>query len=193
MLCSFPLNNWALFFFFFFTQAMHLFSYFISKHGLIDLPLEGGNFTWSNSREVVSRSRLDRFLVIANWGAKFLSVCQKRLSRLVSDHCPIILEGYNFHRGKRPFWFENMWLTDEGFVDKIHSWWESYHFHGALSFILASKLKALKVNLKKWNVEEFGNVEEKGKKMGSDLGLLETVEESRVLMIEEKLNKERIS
>ena len=29
--------------------------------------------------------------------------------------------------------------------------------------------------------------------MGSDLGLLETVEESCVLMIEEKLNKERIS
>ena len=29
--------------------------------------------------------------------------------------------------------------------------------------------------------------------MGSDLGLLETVEESRVLMIEEKLNKERVS
>ena len=29
--------------------------------------------------------------------------------------------------------------------------------------------------------------------MGSDLGLLETIEESRVLMIEEKLNKERVS
>ena len=29
--------------------------------------------------------------------------------------------------------------------------------------------------------------------MGSDLGLLETVEESLVLIIEEKLNKERIS
>ena len=97
MLCGFPLNDWALFFFFF-TQAMHQFSYFIFKHGLIDLPLEGGNFTWSNSREVVSRSRLDRFLVTTNWGAKFPSVCQKRLSRLVSDHFPIILEGYNFHR-----------------------------------------------------------------------------------------------
>ena len=86
-----------------------------------------------------------------------------------------------------------MWLTDEGFVDKIRSWWESYHFHGAPSFILASKLKALKVDLKKRNVEEFGNVEEKGKKLWSDLQVLETVEESRVLMIKEKLNKERIS
>ena len=157
---------------------MHQFLYFIFKHGLIDLPLEGGNFTWSNSREVVSRSRLDRFLVIANWGAKFPSVCQKRLSRLVSNHFPIILEGYNFHRGKMPFWFENMWLTDEGFVDKIHSWWESYQFYRTPSFVLANKLKALKVDLKRWNVEEFGNVEEKGKKLWSDPRVLEIVEES---------------
>ena len=68
----------------FFPQAMHQFSDFISKHGLIDLPLEGGNFTWSNSREVVPRLRLDRFLVTANWEIKFPFVCQKRLSRLLS-------------------------------------------------------------------------------------------------------------
>ena len=86
-----------------------------------------------------------------------------------------------------------MWLKDEGFVERIHSWWKSYHFHGAPSFILASKLKALKVDLKRWNVEEFGNVEEKGKKLWSDLRVLENVEESLVLIIEEKLNKERIS
>ena len=71
MLGGFPLNVWALSFF---TQAMYQFSDFISKHGLIDLPLEGGNFTWSNSCEVVSRSRLDRFLVTTKWEIKFPSV-----------------------------------------------------------------------------------------------------------------------
>ena len=39
------------------------FSDFISELGLIDLPFEGGTFTWSNSREVASCSRLDRFLL----------------------------------------------------------------------------------------------------------------------------------
>ena len=139
----------------FLIQAMHQLSDFISKHGLIDLPLEGGSFTWSNSLEVVSRSRLDRFLVTRTWEVKFPSICQKRLSRLLSDHFPIILEGGNFHRGMRPFRFENMWLKDEGFVEKIRSWWESYQFYGAPSFVLANKLKALKVDLKRWNVEEL--------------------------------------
>ena len=131
----------------------------------------------------------------ANWEIKFPSVCQKQLFRLFLDHFSILLEGGNFHRGRRPFRFENMWLKDEGFVERICSWCESYHFHGAPSFILASKLKALKVDLKRWNVEEFGNVEEKGKKLWSDLRVFENVEESRVLMVEvdEKLDKERIN
>ena len=127
-----------------------------------------------------------------SWEVKFPSVCQKRLSRLPSDHFPILLEGGNFHRGRGPFRFENMWLKDKGFVERIRSWWESYQFYGAPSFVLANKLKALKVDLKRWNVEEFGNVEEKGKKLWSDLRGLETVEESRILTVEEKLDKERI-
>ena len=42
-------------------------------------------------------------------------------------------------------------------------------------------------------MEKFGNVKEKGKKLWSDLGVLETVEESHVFTVEEKLNKEIIS
>ena len=42
-------------------------------------------------------------------------------------------------------------------------------------------------------MEDFGNIEVKGKKSWSDLQVLETVEEIRVLAVEEKLDKERIS
>ena len=85
-----------------------------------------------------------------------------------------------------------MLLKDEGFVKKIRSWWESYQFYRTPSFVLANKLKALKVDLKRWNVEEFGNVEEKGKKLWNDLRGLETVEERSDLTVKEKLDKEII-
>ena len=49
-----------------FTAAMREFSNFISEQGLIDIPLQGGSFTWSNSCEVASKARLDRFLFSAN-------------------------------------------------------------------------------------------------------------------------------
>ena len=42
-------------------------------------------------------------------------------------------------------------------------------------------------------MEEFGNIEVKGMKLWSDLRVLETVEEIRVLAVGEKLDKERIS
>ena len=105
-----------------FTSAMLRSTNFISKESLFDLPLVGRNFTWSNSGKVVANSRLDRFLLSADWEEKFPSVCQRRLPRLMFDHFPILLEGGNLHEGKKPFRFENMWLKDEGFLGRVSSW-----------------------------------------------------------------------
>ena len=51
-----------------------------------------------------------------------------------------------------------MWLRVDNFVDKVKMWWASYLFQGTPSFILAKKLATLKLDLKKWNETEFGNV-----------------------------------
>ena len=79
-----------------FIAAMREFSNFISEQGLIDLPFQGGTFTWSNSREVVSKARLDKFLFSVDWEDKFPTVSRRRMSRLCSDHFPIVLEGGSF-------------------------------------------------------------------------------------------------
>ena len=105
-----------------FTVAMREFSNFISEQGLIDIPLQGGSFTWSNSHEVASNARLDRFLFSGDWEDKFPYFSQQRMSRLSSDHFLIVLKGGSFQRGRRSFRFENMWLKDEGFVERVQSW-----------------------------------------------------------------------
>lgn len=46
---------------------MRDFSDWIRNHGLVDLPLRGVNFTWSNMQENLVMYRLDRFLVSTNW------------------------------------------------------------------------------------------------------------------------------
>ena len=58
-----------------------------------------------------------------------------------------------------PFRFENMWLKEEGFKDKLQAWWESLNFNGIASFVLGAKLKALKQLLREWNRNVFGKVE----------------------------------
>ena len=101
-----------------FTRSMYDFSDFISLHGLMDNPLEGGLYTWSNS---TSTSRLDRFLFPLVLAEYFTHFSQKRLPRVLFDHFPILLESGSHQRGRIPFCFENMWLKAEGFLDKVKS------------------------------------------------------------------------
>ena len=51
-------------------------------------------------------------------------------------------------------------------------------------------MKALKLDLKKWNVEEFGNVEEGMNKLWKNLKVLDLLEDSRPLSYDETLEKE---
>jgi hypothetical protein len=53
------------------------FSDFICDLGLMDLPLVGGTYSWSNNRESSSWSRIDRFLVSPTLEAKFSGVLEK--------------------------------------------------------------------------------------------------------------------
>ena len=82
---------------------------------------------------------------------------QRRPPRLLSNHFPILLECDVVRRGRSPFRFENTWLKAGGFIDfvKIGGFLQ---FHGTLSFVLANKLKALKLDLKKWNETVFGDI-----------------------------------
>jgi exonuclease III len=59
-----------------FNQSMFDFSDFINGSNLINLPLEGGMFTWSNGGENPSMSRIDRLLVSPNWEEHFPNVRQ---------------------------------------------------------------------------------------------------------------------
>ena len=176
-----------------FTQAMADFSDFISSYGLVDPLLEGRQYTWSNGKEEEALSRLDRFLFTTNWEDQFPSIIQRRMPRLLFDHFPLMLECGQFQQGKRPFWFENMWLKAEGFVDQVRQWWGSYQFHGSPSHVLAKKLKALKADLKKWNVESFGHVSVKMNQLWLELVELDSMAEGRPLSMVEKNQKAQIA
>jgi hypothetical protein len=57
----------------------------------------------------------------------------------------------------------------------------SYYFQGFPNFILARKLKTLKVDLRMWNEEVFGNVERKKKLQMDYLQVLEGLEKDGAL------------
>lgn len=114
---------------------------FIFDQDLIDLPLVGRAFMWSNNRDPPSWSGIDRFLASFDWEAQFHEVSHMRLQSLCSDHFHILLDCGDFHKGKRYFKFESIWLKEKGFAGKVKQWWTSYCFQGSPSFIMASRLK----------------------------------------------------
>ncbi|KAG6645351.1 hypothetical protein CIPAW_08G116600 [Carya illinoinensis] len=159
-------------------SAMADFSALLSDLDLMDLPLAGGDFTWSNKRVW---SRLDRFVVSLSWETHFPNLCHKRLPRLCSDQFPILLDCGGLQEGCRYFKFENKWLEVDGFVEKIRSWWTSYQLTGSPSFVLAGKLKALKNDLRKWILEIFVHIKDQGDKLFTELQQLDEREADMTL------------
>ena len=72
----------------------------------------------------------------------------------------------------------------------MSSWWESYLFQGTPSFSLANKLKMLKLDLKRWNVEEFGDIGLRVQNLWKDFNELEVIGDDHVLTVEESREKD---
>ena len=98
---------------------MKRFSEIIEDLELRDLPLHRGAFTWKGGLNNQSHSRIDRFLVLNEWEEHFSGAVQSVLPKLVSDHFPILLDGGGVRGGPMPFRFENIWLKEEGFKEKV--------------------------------------------------------------------------
>ena len=137
---------------------MFSFSDFIEANYLVDLSLEGASFTWFRDSRSDCMSRIDRTSASVAWVDHFGKVSQRVLPRVVSDHCLLLVVAGSVNKGRSAFKFENMWLKEKGFVERVRQWWNGYCFSSSPSFILGRKLKALKEDLKKWNKEEFGDL-----------------------------------
>ncbi|RVW46135.1 Transposon TX1 uncharacterized 149 kDa protein [Vitis vinifera] len=173
------------------SSAMRNFAEIVNDLGLVDLPLQGGDFTWNGGLHNQSWARLDRFLVSPSWIDQFSGINQCRLPRPVSDHFPIMLVGGGIRRGPTPFRFENMWLKAEGFKELVRSWWQGIDVRGSASYKLATKMKEIKQKLKVWNRKVFGKLESNKSAALQQLEFWDREENDRILTMEEsELKKE---
>ncbi|RVX15214.1 Exocyst complex component SEC3A [Vitis vinifera] len=117
------------------SAARRRFLEIIEELKLIDIPLNGGAFTWCGGLNDQSMSR-----------------------------------------------FGNMQIKVDGFKELIKSRWMSYSFTGNNNFVLASKLKALKKDLKIWNRELFGCVANRKANALNRLGFYEVKEREAPLV-----------
>ena len=74
-----------------------------------------------------------------------------------------------------------MWLKAEGLKNLIDVWWNGIEIRGASSYVVAEKLKAIKLKLKCWNKEVFRRVEERKNQALQNLAFWETIGAQRPL------------
>ena len=78
--------------------------------------------------------------------------------RLGSNHSPIALTLETINRNKAfPFRFEKMWSAYPSLSDKIKEWW-GIDVDDTTMYKLAKKLKNIKMEIRKWNKMDFGNI-----------------------------------
>jgi hypothetical protein len=95
------------------------FNEIISYLGLIELPIKGRAFTWSNMQMDPLLVQLDWFFTSTAWTLKFPNTMVNPLARPTSDHVPCVVSiGTSIPKAK-VFRFENYWIKLPGFLDIV--------------------------------------------------------------------------
>ncbi|GJR79308.1 transposon TX1 uncharacterized 149 kDa protein [Tanacetum coccineum] len=71
--------------------SMRDFQSFVNNCNLVDIPMSGANFTWSNGQSNLSMSRLDRFLISSDWVSQFNQTRQWCVNVSFSDHHAVVM------------------------------------------------------------------------------------------------------
>lgn len=168
------------------------FGEWINDLSLIDMGFKGGQFTWRRGRQerTFVAKRLDRVLCCASATLKWQEATITHLPFYSSDHAPLYVQLTPEVKGdprRRPFRFEAVWLQHEGFKELLVS-----SFNKCLS--TTEPLNNLRVKLRKWNKEVFGDVQRKKERLMQELnsiqGRLEVTQSDALLQDEEILIKE---
>ncbi|KAF5932859.1 hypothetical protein HYC85_029030 [Camellia sinensis] len=138
---------------------MKAFNEFIKGLELSDLLMQGRQFTWK-------------------WLENF-HFCLWGLPRGVSDHSPLLLMKDGRGWGPRAFRFLNAWTLHHQFQSVVKKSWEEVEVSSWAGFVIQEKIRKLRLTLKIWNAEVFGNVNLSLKSAEGKLHSLDLLAESR--------------
>nr|GEZ07640.1 putative RNA-directed DNA polymerase, eukaryota, reverse transcriptase zinc-binding domain protein [Tanacetum cinerariifolium] len=100
-----------------------IFNAFISNSSLIDVPLGGYKFTWTD-KWGSKMSKLDRFLVSESFYDAFPRTTGVILEKGIPDHRPVLLKEHSDDYDPLPFCFFHSWLELDGFYKLIDDTWK---------------------------------------------------------------------
>ena len=123
----------------------------IGHLGLIELPLKGRGYTWSNMQYDPLLEQLDCFFTSPNWTLDFPNTEVLPLAMITSDHIPYkIIISTQIPRSN-VFRFENFWVEHDSFLTTVQDSWLSTPVASNPTKTISAKFKKLRAKLKSWS------------------------------------------
>jgi hypothetical protein len=134
-----------------------IFNEIISHLGLIELPLKGRSYTWSNMQDSPLLQQIDWFFTSCQWSLSFPDTVVLPLAKNTSDHIPCVVTIATVIPKARIFRFENHWIQQPGFLELVEKIWKIPVRAKSSAGIITAKLKNLRYELKRWgkNLSHF--------------------------------------
>ncbi|KAL4304565.1 hypothetical protein GQ457_10G010000 [Hibiscus cannabinus] len=147
----------------------------LDECGLLEMPLKGGPFTWSN-RRIEDNSileKIDRIFFNISWSSNFKKALGIIEPAVGSDHSPIVLllKGMS-KKYRKDFKFESKWLLENDCKDLITEGW-AYPSTGPGGLKLHWRLMNSRRKLQAWCKERFGSKRIKSEDILARLSILQ--------------------
>ena len=103
------------------VNDMLAFNEAISALALVEIPIKGREYTWSNMQNAPLLEKLDWVFSSESWTSTYPNTMVTPLSKPISDHTPFNIQiGTSIPRSTL-FRFENYWLSHHDFKEKVKS------------------------------------------------------------------------
>ncbi|XP_026399766.1 uncharacterized protein LOC113295651 [Papaver somniferum] len=139
----------------------------------------GNTFTWFNSRfknpnELIFE-KLDRAFMNDNWVTVLPQTRAINLGRIYSDHSYFLVNCFHGFRNLNiPYKFFKCWKLNPEFKNILSNSW-SKRISGSPTFVVVNKLKNVKLDLCKWNINSFGHIKTTIARLNSELERLQAL------------------
>lgn len=161
-----------------------VFNNIISQLGLIELPIKGRSYTWSDMQSSPLLEQVDWFFTSVAWTNQYPHTMVLPLARITSDHLPCKIQiGTNIPKANI-FRFENYWFSHPGCIDQISHAWLSPTRSTNSAQVISAKFKLLRRVLKIW-AKKFSNLSKLISNCNITIAFLDKLEELRNLFPQE--------
>lgn len=132
------------------VNEMLIFNDALSSLGLIELPLYGRKFTWSNKQPAPLLERLDWFFTSSSWTTAYPEISVSTLIMQTSDHWPCNISISTSIPRSKIFRFENYWLQQASFLQTAQQGWDKINSQNDKAKTISAKFKNLRKVLRAW-------------------------------------------